>query len=412
MAIEHRYCVYWYWQTIAIPRGKFSVKGFENFLPVSACSGLADEYYMGRHFNSDHPNYPFLEVPVRTVDSQEKTGKEFGNMRPTISDIAQRAGVSKTTVSRVLNNRPDVDDETRETILKIIEELNYTPSLMAKSLSTGRKNLLGLLVPSISKSFSLEIIRGVASGIEDTQFELVLFTTGLSGRNQELYSRAVKSQLVDGLLIVLPRNDNLEYLNKPPYVPCVIVDYTGGEVNFPRVTATNKSGAYDMTRYLIELGHKRIGFITGLMDLGCSRERLEGYMNAMNDVGLAVDESLIGYGDFTRVSGSLIAMNMLQRKQRPTAIFASNDEMAFGVMGTAQKLGISIPEQLSLAGFDDSLEARFTQPTLTTVRQPLMQMGREAVKGLINLIEGQQFLSMELKTELIIRESCQSPLQY
>lgn len=296
-------------------------------------------------------------------------------------------------------------------INKIIEELNYTPSQLAKSLSTKKKNLLGLLVPSISKFFSLEIVRGVASGVEDTQFELVLFTTGLAGRNQELFSRAIKTDLVDGLIIVLPRDDNLEYLEFPPYVPCVTIDYTGVEVNFPSVTATNKSGAYDMTKYLIELGHKKIGFITGLTDLGCSRDRLEGYMAAMNNAGLAVEESWIGYGDFSRVSGNLIAMNMLQRKQRPTAIFASNDEMAFGVMETTQKLGISIPGQLSLAGFDDALEARFAQPALTTVRQPLMNMGLEAVKGLIKLIEGQQFQSMELKTELIIRDSCQPPIQ-
>src|SRR5690606_5888967 len=144
----------------------------------------------------------------------------------------------------------------------------------------GRKNLLGLLTPSISKFFSLEILRGVAAGIADTQFEMVLFTTGLSDSNQELFTRAIKTNLVDGIINVLPRDDNLGYITNTPYLPYVIIDYTGADIEFPKVTATNKSGAYEMTKYLIELGHKKIGFITGLMDLGCSRDRLDGYMAA------------------------------------------------------------------------------------------------------------------------------------
>jgi LacI family transcriptional regulator len=330
-------------------------------------------------------------------------------MRPTISDIARRAGVSKTTVSRVINNKPDVDKETREKINAIIKEFHYKPSQMAINLSTGKRNLIGLLVPSMTHSFSLEIVKGVAQGIEDSQFEMVLFTTGLSGNNNLLYSRAISSDLVDGLIVVLPRNENELFLRAHHNIPMIAVDYRGIESQIPGITVTNKEGAYELTRYLIGLGHKKIGFITGLLDLGCSRERLEGFRAAMDEAGLPIDETWIANGDFTRVSGKLIGMKWLQEKDFPTAIFASNDDMALGVMDSAKKLGVQIPEHFSLVGFDDEIDAKYCHPPLTTVRQPLFVMGLEAVKALIMLLDGHPISSIELKTELIIRDSCRSP---
>jgi len=330
-------------------------------------------------------------------------------MRLTISDIARKAGVSKTTVSRVLNNRPDVDEETRKKILTIINEFNYLPSYTAKSLSTGKRNLIGLIVPSLSTYFSLEIIRGVAEGISDTQYELVLYTTGLSEYNEKTYMRAMTNDLVDGIIIVLPRDHKENYLRSKHEIPIVAVDYSGIDIQYPRITATNVSGAYEGTKYLIDLGHERIGFITGLMDLGCSQDRLDGFTRAMDGAGLVVDPSLVGNGSFTRVSGELIARDWLARNERPTAIFASNDEMALGVMDEAERLGISVPGELSLVGFDDITEARLRKPALTTIRQPLFEMGNQAALAIINLIDGKTIFSQKLETELIVRESGAPP---
>ena len=331
-------------------------------------------------------------------------------MKLTISDIARKAGVSKTTVSRVLNKRPDVDDDTRKKILNIIEELKYLPSHTAKCLSTGKRNLIGLIVPSLSTYFSLEIIRGVAEGVSDTQYELVLYTTGLSEYNEQIYLRAINGDLVDGIIVVLPRDHKENYLHSAHEIPIIAVDYSGIEIQYPRITATNVMGAYEGTKYLISLGHKRIGFITGLMDLGCSQERLQGFIQAMEEAGLEIDESLIGNGYFTRISGEIIAKEWLSRTIKPTAIFCSNDEMALGVMDVAENLNIKVPAELSLMGFDDINEARIRKPSLTTIKQPLFEMGNRAAIGLINLLAGQSIQSQTLETQLITRESCAPPI--
>lgn len=330
-------------------------------------------------------------------------------MKLTISDIARKAGVSKTTVSRVLNHRPDVDEETRKKILKIIDEFNYSPSYSAKSLSTGKRNLIGLIVPSLSSFFSLEIIRGVAEGISDTQYELVLYTTGLSKHNEQIYMRAIRNDLVDGIVIVLPRDLKESYLRSIHEIPIIAVDYSGIDIQYPRITATNAMGAYEGTKYLIDLGHKRIGFITGLMDLGCSQDRLQGFIQAMNEVDYDTDKSLIGSGSFTRASGELLAKEWLSRNEKPTAIFASNDEMALGVMDVAESLGINIPSELSVLGFDDINEARLRRPGLTTIKQPLFEMGNQAAIGIIDLLDGREIQSKVLETQLVIRESCAPP---
>lgn len=331
-------------------------------------------------------------------------------MKLTISDIARKAGVSKTTVSRVLNNRPDVDEDTRKNILKIIEELKYVPSHTAKCLSTGKRNLIGLIVPSLSSYFSLEIIRGIAEGITDTRYELVLYTTGLSEYNEQIYSRAIQGDLVDGIIVVLPRDHKENYLQSSHEIPIIAVDYSGIEFQYPRITATNVMGAYEGTKYLISLGHRQIGFITGLMDLGCSQERLQGFNQAMNEAGLEVDQSLIGNGDFTRLSGELLAKEWLSSSKKPTAIFCSNDEMALGVLDVAEQRHIRVPSELSIMGFDDINEARLRKPSLTTIKQPLFEMGNRAALGLINLMSGNTIQSETLETQLITRESCAPPI--
>ncbi|MBM3133769.1 MAG: LacI family transcriptional regulator [Chloroflexi bacterium] len=332
-------------------------------------------------------------------------------MEVTIADIARRAGVSKATVSRVLNNKPDVDAAKRERILGIIRETGYVPRLAAVSLATGRTNLIGLLAPSLSRPWSLEVIQGISEAIESTAYELVLYTTSLDERNQELFARALSNGLTDGLLIMLPRNST-GYLSQLEHqgFPTVLIDHRGVPSSLPTVTAANIDGAYAAIHHLLTLGHRRIGIITGIMDFGCSRDRLEGYKKALRDAGIAPDPHLIKYGDFSESTGYALAEQWLRdsTSQRPTAIFASNDAMAFGVLRAARAAGISVPDDLAVVGFDDVPGAAQTHPALTTVRQPLRDMGRRAVEML--LLQIRQGRPAESKvvvpTELIVRESC------
>jgi LacI family transcriptional regulator len=330
----------------------------------------------------------------------------------TITDIAKRAGVSKTTVSRVLNNKPDVDGTTRERILTIIQETGYVPQVLAVGLATGRTGLIGLLVPSLSRTYSLEVIQGVAEGVEESEYELVLYTTSLVEKNQELFTQALSRSLTDGLVVLLPR-DGTHYLTglRDSHFPVVLIDHRGVSTGLPCVTASNHRGAYEATHYLIGLGHRQIGFLTGILDFGCSRDRLEGYQRALKEADLAATPELVKQGDFTEISGVTRAQELLTRTPPPTAIFCSNDEMALGALKAIRNAGLRVPEDISVIGFDDVPIAAQTTPALTTVKQPLRAMGRKAVEMVFCQIEGKplDLFEVELQTELVLRESCQSP---
>lgn len=333
----------------------------------------------------------------------------MSQVKVTIADIAKRAGVSKTTVSRVLNDKPDVDKETREQILAIIRETGFVPQTQAVNLVRGRTGLIGLLVPSLTNPYSLTVIQGVAEAIAETDYEMVLYTTSMALKNQELFVKRLTRNLTDGLLILLPRNFK-EYEDQliKSHVPVVLIDHRGLSSDFPSITASNRKGAYDAVRYLVSLGHKRIGFISGLMDFGCSRERLEGYRDALNEAGIPYAEKLVRYGDFTEASGYHCGRELLEGAQKPSAVFCSNDDMAFGMIQAAQDVKFVVPTDLSVVGFDDVPKASFSKPQLTTVRQPLQAMGRRAAEVLLQRIEGggPQDKEVVLETELVIRGTC------
>lgn len=334
-------------------------------------------------------------------------------MKLTIAEIARRAGVSKTTVSRVLNDRPDVDQATRQRIQQLIEETGYVPHVAAVSLATGRTGLLGLLAPSLLRPWTIQIIQGIADAIDSTDYELVLYTTSMAERNQEMYARALAHGLTDGLIVILPREGGMEYLTnlRKQSFPLVLIDYRGQTPDMPSVTAANLSGAFGAVEHLLSLGHRRIGIITGLMDLGCSRDRLAGYREALQKAGLETDPDLIVAGDFSEPSGYEGMRRLMTLREPPTAVFASNDEMALGAMRAARDLDLRIPEDVSLVGFDDVHMAQFAVPPLTTVRQPMSDMGRRAVEMLLLQIKGDNLSESRvvLPTELIIRESTDTP---
>lgn len=327
-------------------------------------------------------------------------------------DVARAAGVSSATVSRVLNNKGHVSPETREIVLQAAKRLGYVANQQARSLAGGRSRVIGLLVHGMETSYMGAIVRGIDRVLVDAQYDLMLYTTHYRQDHEADYVAAITRGLADGLLLVLPRDPGayLESLQQQQF-PYMLVDHQGLGDYHRSVGATNIQGSYEATRYLIELGHRRIGFITGPMALGCAVDRLAGYRAAMTDFGLPIDPALICPGQFFQPQGFACAEALFKLPERPTAIVASNDEIAFGVMEAARVHGLSLPKDLSVIGFDDTPRASQVYPQLTTIRQPLEQMGQTAVEMLLELIDDPELVveRITLPTELVIRASCCSP---
>jgi LacI family transcriptional regulator len=330
----------------------------------------------------------------------------------TIFDVARAAGVSYATVSRVLNNKDHVKPEKRQAVLEAAARLGYVANSQARSLAGGPSRIVGLLVQDLGASYTGEIIRGIDAELEAAGYDLILYTTHRRKAKESAYVDAIARGLADGLLLILPRSPGayLETLRRRHY-PYVLIDHQGIGDYARSVGATNWQGAYDATRYLIGLGHRRIGFISGAMELGCSVDRLAGYQAALADHRLPPAPELIYTGDFHRLQGFAGAQALLTLPERPTAILASNDEMAFGAMEAARVNGLRIPDDISIVGFDDIPQASVVHPPLTTVRQPLEEMGRLATRMLLQLIADPQLHTgrIALPTELVTRQSCCPP---
>jgi LacI family transcriptional regulator, galactose operon repressor len=310
--------------------------------------------------------------------------------KPTIEDIARLAGVSRTTISRVLNHRPDVDRVTRERVLRIIDEQGYVPSLTAAGLAGGRNRLLGMLLPAFTWPIIPDLIRGISEILNQTPYELVLYTFNdedLNRDRRDVVNR-LAANLTAGLLGVFPGmlSNQLTELHHQG-VPVVIIDDQQTQVT-PWVRADNVTGAYDVVHHLTQLGHRRIAHIQGPAEYLASHDRHEGYLRALAEAGIAPDPALVLAGDFLPQSGYDGALWLFDMppETRPTAIFAAADQTAYGVLRAAEERGISIPKDLALVGFDDDAPSAHVLPPLTTVRQPSFEMGQEAIKLLLALV--------------------------
>ncbi|HZR38878.1 MAG TPA: LacI family DNA-binding transcriptional regulator [Ktedonobacteraceae bacterium] len=329
--------------------------------------------------------------------------------RLTISDIARLAGVSKATVSRVLNQKPDVDPVTRERILRLVEERGFVKSATAAGLAGGRSNMFGMLVRSHTWLFVLEIMRAVSDIVDETSYELILYRMNDEFPEHDrshAINRLLATNVASGLLAIFPGPscEHLAPLSEQGF-PLVVIDdeyllneksWTGEPI--PWLTVNHRTGAYAATRHLIDHGHRRIAHIQGTMSYLCARERYQGYCQALEDAGLPLDPALVVEGDFLVDGGRAAAHTLfsLPLKQRPTAIFASSDLMAYGVLATASEYGIDIPKDVALIGFDNLAEASKdlmslvqVHPPLTSVAQPFYDMGRYATELLLALLETQ-----------------------
>jgi LacI family transcriptional regulator len=326
--------------------------------------------------------------------------------RVTIRDVAAQAGVSVATVSKVLNQRYGVAATTLARVQAVIEELGYEASLVAQSLRNHRTNVIGILVADL-EPFSTELLKGAADAIRGSGFELVVYSAG--GRTgdpagwEKRYLSRLSGTLVDGAVLVTP-TVSLEAL---PGTPVVAVDPHTGPSALPTIDSDNLRGAQLATEHLLGLGHRRIAFLTGRPDLQSAQLRKTGYLRALAAAGVPVDEGLIRVGAYDPATSAASARDLLTGPDRPTAVFAANDLSAIATVGAARALGLGVPEDLSVVGFDNVPESVLCTPPLTTVDQPIREMGHRAITLLIALINGDEVerTHLTLDTGLVVRGS-------
>jgi LacI family transcriptional regulator len=328
--------------------------------------------------------------------------------RVTISDVARTAGVSVATVSKVLNGRYGVAQATSTRVLEVIDELGYESSLVARSLRSHRTHVIGILVAEF-EPFSTEILKGAASAVSEAGYELLAYTGGRQSGGtgwERRYLSRLSGTLMDGAVLVTPT-----VVDADAGVPVVAVDPHTGPVGPPTVDSDNLTGAVLATRHLLDLGHRRIGFVAGRPDLESSRLREAGYRRALTEAGIPVDESLIRVGDYRKESARGPVADLLALPERPTAVFAANDITAIAAMEVAQQAGLDVPGDLSVIGFDDVPEAAAATPPLSTVRQPIQAMGAAAVRMLVALLDGEapDSTHVRLPTTLVPRGSTAAP---
>jgi len=330
-----------------------------------------------------------------------------GSRRVTISAIAHEAGVSVPTVSRVLNGRADVAPQTRELVEALLKQHGYRRR--ASRQPAGRAGLLDLVFNDLDSPWAVELIRGVEDVTHAAGVGTVVSAVHRRSTATKQWLQNLRARASDGVIFVSSDLTTTVYTELQRLgIPIVVIDPVGGAgFEVPTVGATNWAGGRAATEHLTGLGHRRIGVITGPRNMLCSRARLDGYRTALEEVGVAVDEALIRPGDFMHESGFVAGTELLALAERPTAIFASNDTMALGVFEAARRRGLRIPEDLSVIGFDDLPEARWSPPPLTTIRQPLAEMGALAARTALRLARGEStdLPRVELATELIVRES-------
>lgn len=326
--------------------------------------------------------------------------------RVTITAIAQEAGVSVPTVSRVLNGRSDVAPQTRERIEKLLDQRGYRRRQPRPRETAG---LIDLVFNDLDSPWAVEIIRGVEEVTHAAGIGTVVSAIHRRSAPTRQWLSNLRARSTDGVILVLsdlepPLQAELRRLD----APIVAVDPAGTPaLDIPTVGATNWAGGLSATEHLVGLGHRRIGLIAGPRRLLCSRARMDGYRAGLESAGIGVDDALVRPGDFYHESGFKGATALLDLPDPPTAIFASSDQMAFGVFEAVRQRGLRVPDDISVVGFDDLPEARWASPPLTTVRQPLAEMGVVAARTVLALAQGQDLDSrrVELATELVTRVS-------
>ena len=330
----------------------------------------------------------------------------------TLEDIAKQAGVSRSTVSRVVNNHPNVSLEVRERVQEVIQVTGYQPNLAARTLASQRSGVIGLLLPhSVSIFFTdpyfPRLTQGIAQACNENDYTLSLFLAGRKEDEEKILPRVSRNGLLDGVIVQAGhQGDQIIGRVRESRIPIVIAGRPFQAEKLSYVDIDNISGAYNAVSHLVRLGYKRIATITGLLRSTVGADRQTGYLKAISDRRLELDENLIVEGDFTEQGGYYAMRKLLVHE--PDAVFAAADIMAIGAMRAVREAGLTIPGDIAFVGFDDIPPATQHDPQLTTVRQPIIQFGFNAVEILIDLIENgiEPARRIIMETELIIRDTC------
>jgi DNA-binding LacI/PurR family transcriptional regulator len=328
-----------------------------------------------------------------------------------LKDVARVAGVSISTVSRVLTGSPLVNEETRARVQQAMNALEYRPNRVARRLrrDTARASLIGLIVPDIQNPFFAELVRGVESIAQKHGYMVFLGNSDEDGAKEKRYIDLMRAESVDGLILP-PSTDSAPTVSGLAHrgLPVVCVDRRLPKVTLDTVIADNVHGAREAVEHLLRIGHRRIGFVGGRRQLSTSRERQEGYRLALEEHGVEVDETLIREGDSRQSGGRQMAQSLLALPQPPTALLVGNNLMTLGALEAIHAMGLRIPDDVAIVGYDDMPWALALNPPLTAVRQPGFEIGRRGAELLLQRIEDptRSTSLVMLQPELVVRESC------
>jgi DNA-binding LacI/PurR family transcriptional regulator len=332
-------------------------------------------------------------------------------MKPTIYHVAEQAGVSIATVSKVINNTGRISDKTKKKVLKVMKELNYQPSVVASALTGKRTQTVGLLIPNIANPFFAEVARSMEDRAHELGFSVVMCSTDYQEEKEEKYISLLIRKRVDGFILAsgFKSTGLIEELIKQN-LPVALIAHDISSLSLNTVSVDDYKGGYQAVSHLASLGHERIGMIAE--EVRSNDDRIRGYQDALEAYGLILDSSLLTRTASTVEAGKQEAERLLRLEKRPTAIFASNDILAIGAIQGARACGLSVPEDLSIVGFDNTILATISDPPLTTVAQPVHDMGRQVMDFLVDEIEGKKTMKqrMMLSPELVVRNSTAAPL--
>ncbi|WP_030908313.1 LacI family DNA-binding transcriptional regulator [Streptomyces sp. NRRL F-5126] len=339
-----------------------------------------------------------------------KSPASRGSTRPTLEAVAARAGVGRGTVSRVVNGSQGVSAKARAAVQKAIAELGYVPNRAARTLVTSRTDSVALVIPEaetrlVAEPYFSDTIRGVTAGLADTDMQLLLILVR-TAKERERLATYLSAQRVDGVLLVsVHRDDPLPNLLETIDMPAVLGGRRSDREPLSYVHADNESGARAAVEHLLGRGRRAIATITGPLDMEAARARLDGHRKALG--AEPPDTSLVAQADFTEEGGIRAMRALLERRPDVDAVFAASDVMAAGAMQVLREAGRRVPEDVAVVGFDDSIVARHTDPPMTSVRQPIEEMGRTMTRMLLDEIAdpGLPHRHVALATELVVRES-------
>ena len=330
----------------------------------------------------------------------------------TMKDIARLAQVSTSTVSHVINGSRFVSDEIREKVMRIVAELNYTPSAVARSLKVRETKTIGLLVTATNNPFFAEVMAGVEQYCQQHQYNLIIATTGGDAKRLQQNLQTLIHKQVDGVLLMCGDSRFQADMELKVPLPLVVMDWWFTELNADKILENSERGGYLATKSMVDAGHQKIGIITGNLRKSVAKNRLQGYKKALSEANIVLNPDWIVESHFDFEGGIVGAQKLLSLSDRPTAIFCCSDTIAIGAYQAIQNQGLRIPQDISIMGYDDIELARYLFPSLSTISQPKAELGKLAVETLLQRIQepNENYRTLVLEPTCILRESISSPL--